>query len=83
MELEYFEMVRKSEVTIMGIDFSIEVFSRENGKGFALTRYSHEDVIISDGQNIEDAFTRHNLVLPLAIGCRIKNTMSAGHRIHH
>ncbi|MDD2540873.1 MAG: hypothetical protein PHH28_07490 [Desulfuromonadaceae bacterium] len=83
MELEYSEMVRKSKVTILGIDFSIEVFLRENGKSFALTRYTHEDVIITDGRNSEDAFRRHRQVLPLAIGCRIKNTMSAGHKTQH
>lgn len=78
MELECLEMVSRAEVTIMGKDFSIELFLRENGKGFALTRYSQEDVIITDGRDIEDAFARHKMALPLAIGCRIKETMSAG-----
>ncbi len=65
--MEKFEMIRKTEVTVMGAVFGVEIFRRANGKGFALTRYSPEDVIITDGRNAEDAFKRHNVALPLAI----------------
>jgi len=83
MEPEPLKMVWKTEISILGTEFSVEVFSRANGRGFALTRYSADDVIITDGRSVEDAFLRHNRALPLAIGCRLKTTMSAGHEIQN
>jgi hypothetical protein len=81
MEQEQSELIRKAETTVLGAVFGIEIFIRSNGKGFALTRYSPEDIIITDGLNAEDAFTRHNAVLPLAIGSRIKRHMTTCHEL--
>jgi hypothetical protein len=77
------KMVRKTEVLIMGEIFDVEIFARENGKGFALTRYATEDVIITDGRNVEDALQRHSAVLPLAIDCRSRKKMAAGRELHY
>jgi hypothetical protein len=65
-------MVWKTEITLMGTAFGVEVFTRANGKSFALTRYSPEDVFITDGHNAEDALMLHSIALPLAVGCRKK-----------
>lgn len=81
MELEPTKMAWKTEVTLMGTVFGIEVFTRANGKCFALTRYSPEDIFVTDGQNEEDAFMQHNIVLPLAVGCRKRAGMTAGHEV--
>lgn len=70
MEPEQLEMVRKIEVAVLGSLCTVEIFKRSNGKGIALTRHSHEDIIITDGKNAEDAFQRHSVILPLALGCR-------------
>jgi hypothetical protein len=83
MEQELLKMIWKTDISIFGTVFWIEVFSRANGKGFALTRYSPDDIIITDGRSIEDAFLRHNRVLPLAIDCRLRISLSAGHEIHN
>ena len=83
MELEPTEMVWKTEVTLMGMVFGIEVFTRANGKCFALTRYSPEDIFVTDGQNEEDALMQHSAVLPLAVGCRKRRDMTAGHEVQN
>jgi len=83
MELDQTEMVWKTEVTLMDTVLSIEVFTRANGRCFALTRYSPEDVFITDGLNIEDALIQHSVVLPLAIGCRKRKEMTAGHEVQN
>lgn len=81
MELEQTKMVWKTEIALMGMVFDVEVFTRTNGKSFAVTRYSDEDIFITDGQNEEDAIMQHCLVLPLAIDCRKRNYVTAGHEI--
>ncbi|GFE60673.1 hypothetical protein [Geobacter sp. AOG2] len=83
MELEQTGMVWKTEITLMDTVLGIEVFSRANGKCFALTRYSPEDVFVTDGQNEEDALMQHSVVLPLAVSCRKRRemTMTAGHEV--
>jgi len=83
MELEQAEMVWKTEVTLMDTVFGIEVFTRANGRSFALTRYSPEDVFITDGQNEEDALMQHSVVLPLAVGCRKRREMAAGSEVQN
>jgi len=83
MELEQTKMVWKTEVTLMGMVFGVEVFTRANGKCFALTRYSPEDIFVTDGQNEEDALIQHSVVLPLAISCRKRRDMTAGHEVQN
>jgi hypothetical protein len=83
MDLEQTEMVWKTEVTLMDTVLGIEVFTRANGRCFALTRYSPEDVFITDGLNVEDALMQHSVVLPLAVGCRKRKEMTAGHEVQN
>jgi len=81
MEMDQTKMVWKTEIALMGMVFGVEVFTRTNGKSFAVTRYSDEDIIITDGQNEEDAILQHSVVLPLAVSCRKGIEMTAGHEI--
>jgi len=81
MELEQAKMVWKTEVTLMGMVFGVEVFTRANGKCFALTRYSPEDIFVTDGQNEEDALIQHSVALPLAVSCRTRRDMAAGREV--
>ena len=83
MELDQPKMVWKTEVTLMGTAFGVEVFTRDNGKSFALTRYTPEDIFITDGRNEEDALIQHSLVLPLAVGCRKRRDMIAAHELQN
>lgn len=83
MEREQTEMIWKTEVTLMDTVLGIEVFTRANGRCFALTRYSPEDVFITDGQNVEDALMQHSIALPLAVGCRKRREMTAGHEVQN
>jgi len=81
MDLEQSKMVSRTLITVMGSEFWVEIFTRANGKSFALTRYSPVDIIITDGLNAEDAYARHNVVLPLAVGSRISKSMTAGNEL--
>ena len=81
MELEQIKMVWKTEIAVMDMVFDVEVFTRTNGKSFAVTHYSDEDIIITDGKNEEDAISQHCLVLPMAIDCRKRKYVTADQEI--
>lgn len=83
MDPEQLEIVRTTEVNVTGRMYGVEIFARANGKCFALTRYTPDDIIITDGKNQEDAFMRHNVVLPLAIGCRLSTMPTVGQETSH
>lgn len=63
-------IVREVELLIMGEHCQIQVFGRENGTYFALTKFSDTDAIISDGRSIDEVLTRHKCSLPVAIDSR-------------
>jgi hypothetical protein len=64
------DIVHETEMRVAGKNFKVQVFSRDNGKYYSLTRLGDSDVIIIDGTSIEDVLTRHSFSLPIAIGCR-------------
>lgn len=53
-----------------GAEYLIEVFSRPDGRHFARTIFSPQDVIISDGFSLEEALLKHQELLPLAVHSR-------------
>ena len=79
--MEDLKLVRKAEVMIAGLEFGIKLFISANGKGVAVTRYDHEDIILTDGRNVEDAYKRHNAILPLAISVRNERYTTYAHEI--
>ncbi len=63
-------LVHKVEVELTGDRYEILVFRREDGRHFAKTRFGEHDIIIHDGQSLEEALAKHERVLPLAVTCR-------------
>ena len=68
MDEEY--IVHKTELEIQGDRFEILVYSREDGRHVAKTFFGENDIIINDGQSLEEALEKHVKVLPLAVNCR-------------
>ncbi len=68
--MENIQLVDKLSCDFEGREYVVEVFSRPDGSHFARTAFSHQDVIISDGSSFEEALTKHQDLLPLAIRSR-------------
>jgi hypothetical protein len=66
------DSILETSLQISGRPYEIKVFKRDNGRHFAMTRFSESDVIVSDGHSIEDTLRIHASCLPLAVGCRRK-----------
>ncbi|HJV64662.1 MAG TPA: hypothetical protein VJ550_02895 [Geomonas sp.] len=62
--------LHSSELEVNGEFFSITVYSSTAGSYFAKTCLGDDDVIITDGRTVADALTKHENLLPLAIGTR-------------
>ena len=71
-------IVHESELNVQGKAYSVQVCRRDNGKCFAITRFSECDAIINDGTSIEDTLERHLFSLPFAVGCRSLRFTHAG-----
>jgi hypothetical protein len=63
-------IIREMEMEVMGECFRVQIYRRENGTYFALTRFSDVDAIISDGRTIDEVLERHAGSLPMAIDSR-------------
>jgi hypothetical protein len=63
-------LVHKREVELNGDRYEILVFCREDGRHFARTRFGENDIIIHDGQSLEEALEKHEKILPVAVTCR-------------
>jgi hypothetical protein len=63
-------LVHSAEIDLDGSRFEIQVFCRIDGKYFAKTRFGENDIIINDGHSLEEALTKHERVLPLAVTSR-------------
>lgn len=63
-------IVHKGYCQIAGRDYEVHVYTRQDGRHFAKTVFSPEDVIISDGKTLAEALEKHQRLLPLAINSR-------------
>ncbi len=63
-------LVHTAEIELQGNRYEIQVFCRDDGRHFAKTRLGEHDVIIHDGQSLEEVLARHERLLPLAVTCR-------------
>jgi hypothetical protein len=63
-------LVHKTDIVLHGDKYQIMVFCRSDGRHFAKTRFSEEDIIINDGPTLEEALAKHERLLPLAISSR-------------
>ncbi|GFO56593.1 hypothetical protein GMSM_36000 [Geomonas sp. Red276] len=62
--------IHSSELEVNGEYFCISVYSSAAGRYFAKTCLGDGDVIITDGRSLDDALSKHENLLPLAIGTR-------------
>jgi hypothetical protein len=63
-------LVHRKEIELHGDRYEILVFCRDDGRHFAKTLFGENDIIINDGQSLEEALTKHEKLLPLAVTCR-------------
>jgi hypothetical protein len=63
-------LVHQADVELLGDHYTIAVFIREDGRFIATTRFTDEDIIINDGDSLEEALGRHERLLPLAVSSR-------------
>ncbi len=63
-------LVYKTDILLYGDRYQISVFCRSDGRHFAKTHFSEGDIIINDGPTLEEALSRHEKLLPLAISSR-------------
>lgn len=68
--MENSHLVHQLLLSIEGGEYLVEVYSRADGRHFARTAFSPQDVIISDGFSLDEALLRHRNLLPLAIHSR-------------
>lgn len=68
--MENSQLVHRLMCDFEGREYLIEVFSRADGSHFARTVFSAQDVIISDGLDLEEVLLRHRGLLPLAVHSR-------------
>jgi len=64
------KLVHKSDIELHGSHYQILVFCREDGRHFAKTRFAMDDIIINDGDSLEEALAKHEKLLPLAVRSR-------------
>jgi hypothetical protein len=64
------QLIHELKHDFEGSEYLIEVFVRPDGSHFARTTFSPEDVIISDGVNLDDVILKHRELLPLAVRSR-------------
>ncbi len=63
-------LVHTCLIHIDGQDYEVAVYSRPGGTHLAKTSFAPSDVIINDGRSLEEALSRHQRLLPLAIVSR-------------
>ena len=64
-------LVHTAEIELNGDRFEIQVYCRGDGGHFAKTRLGENDIIINDGNSLEEALAKHERLLPLAVTCRL------------
>ena len=63
-------LVHRREVELDGEQYEILVYRREDGRHFARTSFNENDIIIHDGQSMEEALEKHEKDLSIAVTCR-------------
>jgi len=63
-------LVHTRRINLCERNYDIFVYCRTDGSYVAKTFFAPADVIINDGSTMEDALTKHERLLPLAIDSR-------------
>jgi hypothetical protein len=68
MDIEH--LVHRCEFPIGYERYEVLVYSRPDGSHIAKTFFTDDDVIINDGDSVEDVLAKHQRLLPLAVNSR-------------
>ena len=80
-------LVHQKEIDVLGDSYRVCVYCRPDGRHFAQTHFSDNDIIISDGETMEEVLDRHEKLIPLAVhsrrvlrdsGCFFRRRISLG-----
>ncbi|PLX94010.1 MAG: hypothetical protein C0621_06125 [Desulfuromonas sp.] len=63
-------LIYSCQVELQGEMFEIHIFTRPDGRHTAKTVFSANDVLINDGQSLDEALERQQRLLPLALNSR-------------
>lgn len=63
-------LVHKCRLQVLGKEYEVYVYLREDGRHLAMTFFTPEDVIVHDGPSLDEALAKHRRLLPLAIDSR-------------
>ena len=64
------KLLHACDLEVNGEVFHIKVFGGSGGRFFAKTCLGDGDFIITDGHSLDEALTKHENLLPLAVGTR-------------
>lgn len=64
------KLVHQSHFHFSGRDYEVLVYTRPDGSHIAKTFFTPGDVIINDGLSLEEALSKHQSLLPLAVNSR-------------
>ena len=64
------KLVHQSVMEIAGNPYEVCVYTRNDGRHFAKTTFSPQDIVINDGLSLSHALEKHRNLLPLAIVSR-------------
>jgi len=65
-----YTLVQQKEIDVLGKTYRVSVYCRPDGRHFAQTHFAENDIIISDGETLEEVLSRHERLIPLAIHSR-------------
>jgi hypothetical protein len=75
-------LVHEGDMEFQGVRYEIRVFCADDGRHYAKTRFSDDDIIINDGPTLNDVLSKHASLLPLAVHSRklLRRTFSVSKR---
>jgi len=74
------KLLQSTEIEVNGELFQVNIFCGSGGRFFAKTCLGEDDFIITDGASLPETLTKHEALLPLAIGSRELTQSYLGNR---
>ena len=68
--MENMQLVHQMMCDFDEVGYLIEIFLRPDGRYFARTVFNPQDVIVSDGLDLDEVLLKHQELLPLAVHSR-------------
>lgn len=68
--MENLRLVHETRLAVGEDSYTVTVYCRTDGRHFAKTSFSEDDIIINDGDTLEEVLDKHERLLPLAVSSR-------------